>query len=155
MIGTELTLYEMGARHFLIWNVPDLSKTPTAHILAELNPTIDVLQETKSATEGFNMALAGVVSTFEQQRPDADVKVLDTFDELDAIVNDPAAFGLTDVTDPCITPEVPPFQCRNPRNHLFWDYPSDEGRARDHRPGSGRLTRPLIRLHGSSGGRFL
>ena len=40
---------------------------------------------------------------------------------LNDLVANPAAFGLTDVTSPCITPYVPPFTCGTPDEFLFWD----------------------------------
>jgi hypothetical protein len=50
----------------------------------------------------------------------------DAFTEINNIVANPARFGLNDVTTACIQPNVPPFQCRQPDRHLFWDWhPSD------------------------------
>ena len=46
---------------------------------------------------------------------------LDAFRLLNDIVADGAAFGLTDVTSPCLTPNVPPFTCQEPAEFLFWD----------------------------------
>ena len=37
------------------------------------------------------------------------------------IVGDPEAFGLTDVTSACVTPNIPPFICDRPDEFLFWD----------------------------------
>ena len=34
---------------------------------------------------------------------------------------DKAAFGLTNVTTACITPEIAPFFCETPDEFLFWD----------------------------------
>jgi outer membrane lipase/esterase len=33
----------------------------------------------------------------------------------------PAAFGLTNVTTACVTPNIPPFTCGRPDEFLFWD----------------------------------
>ena len=33
----------------------------------------------------------------------------------------PDAFGLTDVTSACVTPNIPPFTCQSPDEFLFWD----------------------------------
>jgi phospholipase/lecithinase/hemolysin len=38
-----------------------------------------------------------------------------------AIVNNPGLYGLTNVTDACVTPNVPPFTCQTPDEYLFWD----------------------------------
>ena len=45
-----------------------------------------------------------------------------------------AAFGLTNVTSACVSPEVAPFSCSQPDEFLFWDgiHPDERG-ARHHR----------------------
>ena len=40
---------------------------------------------------------------------------------LSELVATPDAFGLTDVTSPCVTPNVAPFTCGTPDEFLFWD----------------------------------
>jgi phospholipase/lecithinase/hemolysin len=46
---------------------------------------------------------------------------LDVFRKLHAVVDAPEDFGLTEVAAACITPNVRPFVCKNPDEHLFWD----------------------------------
>ena len=46
---------------------------------------------------------------------------LDAFRLLNHLVADPDAFGLTDVTSACVTPNIPPFTCQSPDEFLFWD----------------------------------
>jgi outer membrane lipase/esterase len=53
--------------------------------------------------------------------PGIHIARLDAFALLTAIVANPSAFGLTDVTTACITPGVPPFTCQNADEFLFWD----------------------------------
>jgi phospholipase/lecithinase/hemolysin len=36
-------------------------------------------------------------------------------------VADPAAYALTDVISPCVTPNIVPFTCQRPDEFLFWD----------------------------------
>ena len=45
----------------------------------------------------------------------------DAFTGVEKIVNHPRRFGLTNVTEACIQPNVPPFRCRKPDDYLFWD----------------------------------
>jgi phospholipase/lecithinase/hemolysin len=56
---------------------------------------------------------------------------LDAFAILDAIVDDPAAFDLTNVTTACVTPNVAPFTCKPADEFLFWDgiHPTKVGHA--------------------------
>ena len=53
-----------------------------------------------------------------------DISVVDTYSLLDAIVAHPAAFGFTNVTQPCLTGEVNysgGTPCATPSQYLFWD----------------------------------
>jgi outer membrane lipase/esterase len=53
--------------------------------------------------------------------PGVEIAELDVFGTVEALIANPAAFGLTDVTDACITPNVRPFTCKKPDQFLFWD----------------------------------
>jgi outer membrane lipase/esterase len=53
--------------------------------------------------------------------PGINITEFDVYAALYAIVADPPAFGLTDVTDACISPNDPPFVCKSPDTYLFWD----------------------------------
>ena len=117
-IASQLTdLYMAGARRFLIASVPDISLTPSVRTLDELVP-VNVAQLASSLVQSFNASLDGIVA---QLPADIDVARLDIYGNLYDIVTDPTAFGLTNVLSPCITPDVPPFACRNPDEYLFWD----------------------------------
>jgi phospholipase/lecithinase/hemolysin len=117
-IASQLTdLYMGGARRFLIASVPDISLTPSVRMLDELVP-VNVAQLASSLVQTFNSSLDDIVG---QLPADADVARLDIYGKLYDIVADPAAFGLTNVVSPCITPGAPPFTCRNPDEYLFWD----------------------------------
>jgi phospholipase/lecithinase/hemolysin len=116
-----------GAKNFLVPLVSDLGTTPT---LTSLGPAAaaagTVLAEAYDAS--LEADLAGLAST-----PGIDLAFLDTFSLLDGVIADPAAFGLTDVTDPCY---VGPYTgggtaCADPGQHLFWDalHPTAAGHA--------------------------
>jgi hypothetical protein len=50
-----------------------------------------------------------------------DVTTIDVFQLLHEVVAaNGSGFGLTNVTDACIMPNTPPFQCQRPREYLFW-----------------------------------
>jgi phospholipase/lecithinase/hemolysin len=46
------------------------------------------------------------------------VNVFQTVNDLTQTLS---TFGLRDVSIPCVTPNVPPFTCRDPSDFLFWD----------------------------------
>jgi outer membrane lipase/esterase len=50
---------------------------------------------------------------------------------LNAIVAVPSAFGLTNATSACVTPNMAPFTCHHADGFLFWDgiHPTKAGHA--------------------------
>jgi phospholipase/lecithinase/hemolysin len=118
-------LYAAGAREFLVWNVPNPAFTPAVR---SLGPAAERLatQLTVSFNDGLAMALAQL-----SVLPGITIKVLDAFQLLNAVDANPGAFGLTNVTTACVTPDDPPFKCDNPNEFLFWDgiHPTKAGHA--------------------------
>jgi phospholipase/lecithinase/hemolysin len=112
-------LYLAGGRHFLIWNSPDVSATPAAQILDSLVPGAAVLGTT--LTMQFNALLAGTLGALPAMLPGLHVTQLDVYSLLQDIAMDPARYGFTNISSPCLTPNVPPFTCRQPDRYLFWD----------------------------------
>jgi phospholipase/lecithinase/hemolysin len=56
----------------------------------------------------------------------------DAFGSLQQVQANPQRFGLTDATNACLQPGVPPlFRCAQPDRHLFWDgiHPTRAGHA--------------------------
>ena len=120
-------LYAAGARKFLIWNSPNLAVTPAVRALDTVSPGAAAGAQLLSVL--FNADLAQAVAA--AQGAGIDIVPFDAFTEISNIVANPAKFGLNDVTTACITPNVPPFQCRQPDRHLFWDgiHPTRAGHA--------------------------
>ena len=69
----------------------------------------------------FNQGLDGVVADSVRDLPEIRIDRLDVYRLLSDLVARPDAFGLTNVTDACLTPYVPPFSCGSPDEFLFWD----------------------------------
>jgi phospholipase/lecithinase/hemolysin len=106
-------LREAGARKFLVWNAPNLGLTPA--ILGAGPVAVGAAQFLSST---FNFYLDTALALLP-----ADIVVarLNVFEKLQAVVDNPQDFGLTQVAAACITPGVAPFACTNPDEYLFWD----------------------------------
>ena len=98
--GIVATLQADGAQRVLVPGMPDLGQTPDfyGNAMATLY------------AEAFNAdLLSGLPSG---------AVYFDTFAFLHAVVADPAAYGFTNVTDPCFNGTT---VCANPSQYLFWD----------------------------------
>ena len=111
-----VALASAGAHTFLVPNAPDLSLIPEvrlAGLAAQAAGQVLAAQ--------FNILLEALLGGLEAS---SGVKIfrLAIFDLINEIVAAPAAFGLTEVEVPCITPDttVHPF-CSRPDGYLFWD----------------------------------
>ena len=114
-----LDLYDAGARKFLVLNGPDISLTPAVQKLDTLMPGAGLYAQLLSYT--FNAGLENLLLSLEMTLPGIDIRRLDMYDNIQTYAANPASYGLTDVTDACVTPDVAPFACRNPDEYLFWD----------------------------------
>ena len=98
-------LVALGAQHILVPGMPDIGLTP---FMQSLGPA--AAAQASAATDAFNAALvAGLPSGVLF----SDVAALER-----AMVANPAAFGFTNVTDPCFDGTT---VCANPSRYLFFD----------------------------------
>jgi phospholipase/lecithinase/hemolysin len=131
------TLHDAGARTFLIWNAPDLGRTPALQRLDRFAlPGVAGLATLLSAryNENLQAVLQGLAGL-----PDITIVPFDTFGTLAAIQRSPRKFHLRDAATACIQPNVPqfgfpssaPFRCADPDRHFFWDgiHPTRTGHA--------------------------
>jgi len=112
-------LYLHGARRFLLLNVPDVGKTPAVRMLEGSSPGIVGFAGFLSRT--YNSGLAGVVHGLNLALPGIDVRILDVYATLNAVVADPGTYGFVNATEACVTPNQPPFACAKPDTYAFWD----------------------------------
>jgi phospholipase/lecithinase/hemolysin len=118
------TLAGLGAKNFLIVTVPNLGDTPEA---LAAGPAASAGASAVSAA--FDTTLvngAGPIPSLSALAAGAgiDISVLDAYTLLDSIVANPAAYGFTNVTQPCLTGEIDysgGTPCATPNQYLFWD----------------------------------
>ena len=112
-----VTLQEAGARHFLVWTVPNPGLTPA---IRSLGPV--AMGVATAVTVLFNTEiLLPTIAALDQASADIDIAVLDAFALLQQITANPANFGLTNTTTACVTPNAEPFFCQAADEYLFWD----------------------------------
>jgi outer membrane lipase/esterase len=121
-----LKLYAIGARKFLVPNAPNLALVPAVRLLGP-----SAQGAAQFLAEAYNDGLGALLDGL-QASLSIDVVRFDVFALLNAVVANPAAVGLREVTQPCITPgtRVRPF-CARPDEYLFWDgiHPTRAGHA--------------------------
>lgn len=108
-------LYEHGGRNFLVMNIPDIGKTP-----AVLSLGTAASEGAKLLSQGFNQGLALVVQGMNNL-PGNDVRTLDVYSKVDAVIAQPHSYGFVNVSDACVTPNQLPFKCKKPDTYVFWD----------------------------------
>jgi outer membrane lipase/esterase len=102
-----------GGRTILVGNLPDLGRTPQ---FAGLGASAAQLASAGGGV--FNSELAARLNAVAAANPSANVILFDTARGLAAITANPAAFGLTNVTQPCFTGTS---VCATPGTYLYWD----------------------------------
>lgn len=118
-IGDAITaLYAAGARHFLVLNVPPIAVTPAIRIANSVAPGTALA--VGQLTQVFNAQLASMLAA-KAALPGITIVPFDVYSLILGVVADPQAYALSNVTDACLTPFVPPFTCQNPNDYLFWD----------------------------------
>jgi len=116
-----LDLYDAGARKFLVLNGPDISLTPAVLQLDALMPEANIKGFAQLFSYTFKDGLETLLETLEATLPDIVIRRLDMYGNLQTYAANPADYGLTEVSEACVTPDVAPFACRNPDEYLFWD----------------------------------
>ena len=112
-----LTLYQAGARNFLVWTVPDPGLTPAIRSLGGA-----AMQVAALVTTTFNnQMLLPTLQGLEQTLADINITILDAYTLLQQMNANPANFGLTNTTDACVTPGDEPYFCQAADEYLFWD----------------------------------
>jgi phospholipase/lecithinase/hemolysin len=108
-------LQGLGAKNILVPGMPDLGLTPFKRLEGPV-----AAAQASALTDYFNARLMAALP--------AGVVFFDTSALLRTVVGDPAAYGFTNVADPCLNAAMPSL-CSNPGQYLFWDdiHPSARG----------------------------
>ncbi|WP_024299616.1 SGNH/GDSL hydrolase family protein [Methylomicrobium lacus] len=109
-------LYGSGARKFLVLNAARIDLLPAVTALGPDATTVAGI-----LTDGFNQGLAQNVLASLSALPGIQIAQLDIADQMATIIGSPSDYGLTNVTDPCVTPDTPPYTCKKPDSFFFWD----------------------------------
>jgi len=105
-------LSDAGAHNFVVFNLPDLGKTPTARALGpSLSGTLSFL------CNAYNEQLELQLEALEQSRRRIHIIRVDAFALINHMVSDPELFGFTNVSE-AATANLPG---ANPDEYLFWD----------------------------------
>jgi thermolabile hemolysin len=112
-LTTEIgTLIARGAKNILVPNLANLGALPST------NGNIATAGLLNSLTLAHNTGLATSINTLSQLNPSVKLSLLDTNLLFNQIVANPSNFGITNVTDRCLTSSS---VCANPNSYLFWD----------------------------------
>jgi phospholipase/lecithinase/hemolysin len=114
--GNIQALYNSGARKFLVWNAARIDLVPAVRALGP-----EAMYVAGNLTDGFNEGLANNVLAPLSGLYGIQIAQLDISSKMATIIGSPSDFGLTNVTSPCVTPNIPPFTCKQPDNYFFWD----------------------------------
>lgn len=120
------TLASVGARHILVFNLPDLGQSPLAN---DRDPA--VAESLTDLTQEHNKLLGKELKKLGKEFSEVNFISVDVNSLFDSFLTNPQAFGLTNVTEGCTNtdiydPTVPidPSNftiCGNPAAYLFWD----------------------------------
>ena len=128
-------LHDKGARHFLVIDVPDLGQVPVIRFF-------DIIIDPETSTQAtglsvlFNSLLESGLRSLEDSEDELDdvsIRRYSFFAVLNAIIADPAKFGIDNALAPCL--ETIPFPgvgiCPDPDAFLFWDGLHPTGRIHE------------------------
>ncbi|MFM1799888.1 MAG: hypothetical protein RLZZ117_2166 [Cyanobacteriota bacterium] len=118
------TLINRGASNILVPNLLNLSLAPAYNT----DPGQAILIQ--QLVVGFNTRLAARLSALQAANPHIDLMPFDTFGLFDQIRSQPAAYGLTNVSQRCVVDLTPDPAC-DPNQWFFWDglHPTTKGHS--------------------------
>lgn len=112
-------LADAGARYFFVPNLPDIGMTPEG--LADEAPG-GTSEELSALTLSFNQDLSNALDEIEALR-DVTIVRFDLFSLFNDVIDDPSAYGLSNVTESCYVGDLGGngTLCDDPDSYLFFD----------------------------------
>jgi phospholipase/lecithinase/hemolysin len=95
LAGLVQGLASAGARHFVVLNMPDLGSTPGGKASGNAAGLT-------ALSVGFNDGLKAAMDQIEVALPVLNITLFDTFALLADVTKNPVAYGLSNVTSPCL-----------------------------------------------------
>ena len=112
-----LRLYASGARHIVVLNSTNVGRAPFA---VGLGAAASAGATQLSAQ--FNGALAQQIAGLRATSSGLNIYLVDAYAFAEEVAANPAAFGFTNVAQPCFNSAVsPPTVCANPSEYFYWD----------------------------------
>ncbi|MGC9528016.1 MAG: SGNH/GDSL hydrolase family protein [Limnospira sp.] len=113
-------LYNVGARNFLLLNLPRLGEAPIADF-NPFDPENDIDNDALNTlitfhNQGLNLAVAGL----NQNLTGANISLFNVASLFDGAIANPGQYGFTNVADSCFSLATGTI-CNDP-NYLFWDF---------------------------------
>jgi cholinesterase len=120
------TLYNAGARHFLVANLPALGDKPDYVNTPNQAFANDIVTT-------YNPKLAQSLVNLQVQFPELELTPWDVYTDFNGLLQNPGNFGFTNVTDGAFSSAgaYPGTVAANPNQHVFWDHthPTAPGHA--------------------------
>lgn len=107
IVNAVSLLANAGAQHFMISSLPDLGKTPEATFLGVTAASTDITLKFNSALAANAAGLDSGFMTLTGR--DLDIRSLDFYGLFESVAANPGAYGITNITTPCIIPGAPTF----------------------------------------------
>ena len=109
--GAIASLATVGAKKFLVANLPDLGHLPATRTSSNSGSL-------SALTQAHNQGLRRALKVLGQKHSDLKIETLDAFTLYREAITNPAKFGFTNVTSGCLSGSR---ACGNPDQFLFWD----------------------------------
>ncbi|KAE8372721.1 hypothetical protein BDV26DRAFT_285709 [Aspergillus bertholletiae] len=120
LFASVRVLYSLGYRSYLFMNLPPLDRTPGNQ--KKVSPSPNATQ-----VMWYNEALAQHAESFDKQYPDTNVLLFDAHSVLNAMMDQPARYGISNTTNFCPGYDQPDinwnyqaYGCPTPLDTYFW-----------------------------------